>query len=74
MDFIFLIHKTPLDIAILNDNIKIVELLLKQNGIDKNIRNEILFIFFIWLLFEKLNDFNIDAFGKGQLILLKIWR
>lgn len=41
--FIFLIHRTALDIAARNNNIEIVKLLLMQKGIIINVNNEILY-------------------------------
>ena len=46
MKFIFLLNKTPLNIAVENENINIVALLLGCKNVDVNLPNILMFFFF----------------------------
>lgn len=47
MKFLILdINKTPLHIAVLKKNINLIKLLLKQKGIDINVKSVLIFFFY----------------------------
>ena len=52
MKFLILdINKTPLHIAVLKKNINLIKLLLKQEGIDINVKSVLNIFFIMFILF-----------------------